>query len=421
MKKLSDYSEDIYKCAKCGLCQAVCPVYQETGLETAVARGKFTLLNGILNGKIKFTPKISGYLDMCLGCKACFDFCPAGISAEEIIIAARAENFKLNKISFIKKFIIWCFKSNTRLKLLKFALNLYKTTGLINITEVFSRITGKLGGFISIFNFQLKQNVKYKKFTPSKQKSALKVVYFPGCIGNYINPSAKNAVIMVLEKNGIEVKIPKNFSCCGISSRSAGDFKTFKALAECNIKLIPDDIDFLITDCASCGCAWDFYAEITEGELKEKAEIIAKKAVNINKFLDQIELYIPENVRIEETVTYHDPCHLARFQHVTKEPRNILKKIPGLIYKELEEADKCCGAAGTFCIVKPEISKGVSLKKAKNIINTNADYVSTSCSACKIGLSQGLIGLNSKKAIISPVEFLAMLYLKEEADINKKI
>ncbi len=392
----------------------MCPVYRETGLETTVSRGKFTLLHGILTGKVEFSSKIAKYLDMCLGCKACYDFCPSGISAEEIITAARAENNKLNGINLLKRFIIWCFKSNMRLRLLKFTLNIYKKTGLRHIAGKLADKLGKLGEPISIFNLQLKENIEYKKLGPAREKTGLKVVYFPGCIGNYVNSSAKNAVVMVLEKNGIEAQIPENLSCCGISSRSAGDMDTFKMLAEKNISLIPDDIDYLVTDCASCGSAWEFYPELFEGGLNQKAQKLYEKSININKFLDRIDLYIPENIALEKTVTYHDPCHLARFQYVTKEPRRLLQKIPGIDYREMQEADKCCGAAGTFCIVKPGISQAISKNKAQNILDSGADVVCTSCSACKIGISQGLVSLNTKKQVASPVELLARLYIQEE-------
>ncbi len=391
----------------------MCPIFLETGLETVVSRGKFTLLHGILTGKVEFSPKIARYLDMCLGCKACLDFCPSGISVEEIITAARAEHNKLHGINLLKKFIIWCFKSNTRLKLLKSGLNIYKKTGLIHIADKIFRFSGKPGEIISIFNRQLKENIKYQKLTPITQ-SNIKAAYFPGCIGSYVNTSSKNAVTMVLEKNGVKARIPKGLSCCGISSRSAGDIQTFKELARRNVSLIPDDIDYLITDCASCGSAWEFYPEVLEGELKEKAQNLYKKAININKLLNRIELYIPEGIELEESVTYHDPCHLARFQHVIDEPREVLKKIPGVDYREMNEADRCCGAAGTFCVLKPGVSQGISSNKAQNILDTKAQMVATSCSACKIGLAQGLAGLGEEKTLISPVELLAKLYIREE-------
>jgi glycolate oxidase iron-sulfur subunit len=413
MKQLKDYSEDIYKCTKCGLCQSVCPVFEATGLETAVSRGKFTLLNGILTGKIKFNKNISKYLDLCLGCKACFDFCPSGINAEEIIISARNYNYKLNGISLLKKLVVTNLDSKLNLSLLKLALSIYRKFGLAELISLITKKIIFLKQPIYIFHSQIMENVQYKKQMPVKPLSKQKIVYFPGCINNYINLSVKNSVRMVLEKNGFEVQIP-DFSCCGMPSRSAGDFDTFKKQAEKNIALIPDDTDFLLTDCASCGSVWEHYAEIFDNDLKEKAQKIASKAVNIHKFLADIDLYIPENVNIDLNVTYHDPCHLKRFQNVYTEPRDLLKKIPGVNLTEMKDADKCCGASGTFCVVNPDISKSISRMKAENILNTKANAVATGCPSCKIGIAQGLAQVNKDLPVYQPVELLARLYLLEK-------
>ena len=317
-KNFKDYSEDIYKCTKCGLCQSVCPVYAATGLETTVSRGKFTMLNGIINGQLKFNKKIAKNLELCLGCKACYDFCPSGISAEEIIIAARHESNKINKIGFIKKFILDNFKSNFRLSLLKLGLDIYRflfchseghqrhivkssihefgiyKSGLAapknlsnsencQLDRFFASL--RMTNYLTLFNAQLKENTKYKKLKPVKNLSKLKIVYFPGCINNYVNSSVKNAVLIVLEKNGFIANVSKNFSCCGIAARNAGDYENFRQLAENNINQIPDNTDYIITDCASCGSVWEFYPEFVSYNLKEKAQILAKKTVNINKFL----------------------------------------------------------------------------------------------------------------------------------------
>jgi len=412
MKKLEDYSEDIYKCTKCGLCQSVCPVFEATGLESAVSRGKFTLLNGILTDKIKMGKNMSRYLDLCLGCRACFEFCPSSINAEEIIIQARHHSFNINGISFVKRFIISNLNSRLNLNLLKLALSIYRKSGLINTANFIAEKISFLKQPVCVFNSQIKETIRYKKQKPVKSDSKLKIVYFPGCINNYINPSVKNSVKIVLEKNGFEVNIP-DFVCCGMPARSAGDFKTFKKQAEKNLDLIDDNIDFLLTDCASCGSIWEHYAEIVDDKYKEKARNLTAKAVNINKFLAEIDFYIPENTEITATVTYHDPCHLKRFQNVYTEPREILKKIPGINFVEMNEADKCCGVSGTFCVVNPDISKAISVKKAENILDTNAQIVSTGCPSCKIGLSNGLAIFNKIMPIYQPVELLAMLYLKE--------
>ncbi len=414
MKKLNDYKEDIYKCTKCGLCQAVCPVFKETGLETTVSRGKFTILNGIINGHLKFNKKIAKTLEYCLGCNACYDFCPSGISVAKILSVARYESSKINGFGAMKTLILFNFKSNFMLRLLRYALIFYKKTGLIYLVNLFSKIPSKLANPLKIFNYQLQEYTQYKRLSPAKPISTLKIAYYPGCINDYINPSIKNAVIMVLEKNGITLEISNKFSCCGIASKVAGDFEGFVELATNNINQIPDDIDYFVTDCASCGSAWELYPEFLEGKLKEKAEKIAKKSLNINQLLLKIDLHLPENAKINKTVTYHDPCHLKRFQNVSDEPRQILKNIPGLNYIEMENADECCGAAGSFCVTQPEISQAISDKKALNIKNTKADIITTSCAGCKIGIAQGLTAQNHLIPIYHPIELLAQLYLSEE-------
>ena len=413
-KNLKDYTEEVYKCTKCGLCQSVCPVYKATGLETAVSRGKFTLLNGVINGKLKFNKKIAKNLELCLGCKACYDFCPSGISAEEIIAAARHESLKINGIGFIKQFILDNFKSNFRLGLLKIGLDFYKTLQINKISEFLVKFLGKAGKYITLFNSQLREHIKYKKLKPVKPQSELNIVYFPGCINNYVNSSIKNSVLMVLEKNGFKAVIPENFTCCGIAARSSGDFQSFSELAENNINQIPNNVDYIITDCASCGSVWEFYPDFVSQNLVDKAKILAGKTININKFLAEREIYFPENAEISKKITYHDPCHLKRFQKVFEEPRNILKQIQGIDFREMKDADVCCGAAGTFCVSQPEISQAISAKKAQNIIDTKADIVCTSCAGCKIGLSQGLIEKNSTISIYNPVELIAELYLTDE-------
>jgi len=432
-KILKNYAEDVYKCTKCGLCQSVCPVYKATGLETAVSRGKFTLLNGVINGKLNFNKKVAENLELCLGCKACYDFCPSGISAEEIITAARHESFKINGIGFIKKFILANLKSNFRLSLLKIGLDIYKFfwCHCERSEAIHQLLTNKwiassqaprndnlslhpIINYLRLFNSQLIEHIKYKKLKPAKPQSALNIVYFPGCINNYVNSSIKNSVLMVLEKNGFKVIIPENFTCCGIAARSSGDFHSFSELAENNINQIPDDVDYIITDCASCGSAWEFYPDFVSSKLINKAKLLTEKTININKFLAEREIYFPENAEINKKITYHDPCHLKRFQKVFEEPRKILKQIQGIDFKEMKDADVCCGAAGTFCVSQPEISKAISAEKAQNILDTKADIVCTSCAGCKIGLYQGLIEKNSTMPVYHPVELLAELYLLDE-------
>lgn len=414
MKKLSDYKEDVYKCTRCGLCQSVCPVFEQTGLEGAVSRGKFTLLNGIINKDIKFTKKVSSYLDLCLNCNACSDFCPSEIKIEEILTAAKNEAFKKGFANPIKRLIVMAFNSSFLLKLAKFGLFLYKKTGVIRIAEAFSGFLGNLGLKIKLLNRWSKVNIEYKKM-PQKTNNTLNVVYFAGCINTYVNSSVINAVKMVFDVNGIGYQAP-DFECCGIPARSAGDVDSFVELAKKNLDKIPDNIDYLVTDCASCGSVWEIYAEILEGEYQQKALKIAEKAINLNVLLAKIDLFLPDYDGEKQKVTYHDPCHLIRFQKVKEEPRVLLKNLPNVDFVEMQNADKCCGASGNFFICKEKISKEISKQKACNIIDTEAQMVSTSCPSCNIGLIQGLLEFDKDLPVYQPVELIADLYLRAGLD-----
>jgi glycolate oxidase iron-sulfur subunit len=410
MKKLSDYNEDIYKCTKCGLCQSVCPVFEQTGLEGAVSRGKFTLLNGVISKDIEFTKKVSSYLDLCLNCNACSDFCPSGIETEEILTVAKHEAFKKGFTNPVKKMIILAFNSKKFLVLVKYLLILYRKTGVVRLADTFAGILGKYGLKIKLLNRWIKINTDYKKL-PQKKNNVINIVYFPGCINTYINPSVTNAIKMVCEVNGINYQIP-DFECCGIPARNAGDFDSFVELAKKNLDKIPDNIDFMVTDCASCGTVWYMYAQILEGKYQEKALKISQNSLNINTLLAKIDLYIPEYTGEKVKVTYHDPCHLVRFQKVVDEPRKILNMLPNVDFVEMKNADKCCGASGNFFICQEKISQDISKQKASNIIATEAQIASTSCPSCNIGIIQGLQGLGKDLPVYQPVELLADLYLK---------
>ena len=406
MKHLKDHSEDIYKCTRCGLCQSKCPAYEVTKQESVLSRGFFQLLNGILLGHLSFTKNMTKILDKCLVCNACTDFCPSEIQAEEIILSARYEDFKKNGLSWRKKLISFAFNSNLHLKIIGLFCNIYRALGLtashkiLNIPELW------------MINNLLTEKIQPLQPKQITEKKNLKIFYFAGCINTYINKSAKNSVKIILETNGFDVNIP-DFSCCGVPARNFGDFDTFKELAKKNLDLIPDDIDYLLSDCASCSLAFKAYIEALDGEYKEKAEKVFAKALNINEFILKYNLNSVKSKK-NKKITYHAPCHLERGLKVIDEPREVLKGISGIEYTEMKDADLCCGAAGSYFITCPEISKKISYKKAENIENTGSDIVCTSCSGCTIGLLQGLSLKNQDIKVYQTVELLAECIIEED-------
>lgn len=380
MKEFLDYKDEIYTCSRCGLCQSVCPVYEITKKETTVSRGFFSLLNGIVKGHLKFNKKIRKNIDTCLTCNKCKEYCPSGIDAEKIIISAKIASYDYAPLW--KKLALRGLYSKTFLKLASLS-RLYLIFPILNFSKI-----GKI-----LYEF-LKPNVKYKKQTEEKN-SNLNVVIFGGCINNYFNSSSLNAMKMILERNGINYTMPE-FDCCTMPAYNIGDIDNFKKFAIKNLAKIPDDLDYVLFDCATCKKAFKTYIEVLDGEEKQKAQNIFHKCKHINEFLIEQNIEVPD---IGEKAFYHTPCHLD-CEEATIE---LMQKMN----IEVSPSEKrCCGSAGLFFIENVKISTAMAKKKADEIKNTNSDIVFTDCPLCRLGLIKSLILNNFDQKIFNFAEII---------------
>ena len=400
MKKLTDYKDEIHKCSKCGLCQSVCPVYNVTGNDCSVSRGKFIMLNGILKGDLKLNKNINKYLDMCLKCNACKDFCPSDIDARKIFLTAKSQYFENCPSAGLIKGFQSKFMFSSVLKLTKIAVNTYRFMKLDRLTSKFYPILQKfkLGKKVILANEFLsrgkeakrqrgKEELQNKKNYASLHPSifASKIVYFKGCVNEYINPRTKIATQKILKQMGLEI-LPIDFECCGVPFLSCGNTEQFKKQAVFNLAQIPDEFDYFLTDCASCQNAFAEYKNYIEDEtLLEKIDKILEKSISVNEFI--IKNVNSFEFKEKTSFTFHKPCHLENTDFI----KEFLAKSKNVEYIEMKEFDKCCGFSGEFAVKNPEISKQISAQKAQNAIDTNADYILTSCPACILGLTQGII------------------------------
>lgn len=406
MKRLKDYKEEIHKCSKCGLCQSVCPVYEQTGNDCSVSRGKFIMLNGIIKGDLKLNKNVNKYLDMCLKCNACKNFCPSGIDARKIFLTAKSEYFKTSSEKNIISFFQSKFVFNFSLNLIKLATTIYRALKIDELVKLFYPILfkmGILGKKVILANEFVSTRGKEIKRQRGKEKHSYTVLYFKGCVNEYINPRAKNAAESVLSKMAVNV-LPINFECCGVPFLSGGNVEQFKKQAEFNLSQIPDEFDYFLTDCASCQNAFEEYENCIQDEkLLKKLKMLNEKSLNVVDF-------ILNNIKSVEfnkktTFTFHKPCHLESMEFVNY----FLSKTKNVEYVEMKDFDKCCGFSGEFAVKNMDLSQKISAKKIKNAIFTDTDYILTSCPACLLGLTQGMIEEQSfEKPALNLVEFLAL-------------
>lgn len=417
MKNIQQLEDQIYHCSRCGLCQAVCPVYDTLKTEVSVARGKISLMQAFMDGKLEFTPKIAQIMELCTACGACKEACPSGIASDEIFLAAKEHAASKYGLTLPKQAIIKAFSSRPAMGFFSSMLGLYSFVRAGHIAD--TNIPLPFMDKIKLLNSQIKGKTSSKLFNINikQKKPAFKLIYFPGCINKYVNSSVANATINVLKENNCDIITLKEFACCGKPAKSFGAIEEAKKMALENLKVFEkcdlENKDYIVVDCASCGHMLKHYTELftDNTEIFEKIEKISSKIIDINELLVKLEVKLSE-FKKELTVTYHDPCHLRRMQGVYKEPRYLIENIKGINFVEMEGADTCCGAAGSFCITQSDISKKISIKKAQNIIETKSDIVLTSCPSCNIGIAQGLLEFNKDFKVHHPVELIYKLGLK---------
>jgi len=410
MKKLIDYKEEIHKCSKCGLCQSVCPVYKITGNDCSVSRGKFIMLNGIIKGDLKLNKNVNKYLDMCLKCNACKDFCPSDIDARKIFLTAKSEYFQQAPEKKIISLFQSSFVFESILNMVKITTNSYRFLKFDKLARKFYPIflkMGNLGKKVILANeFVTVYSLPFTVYP--KRLSPLTIVYFKGCVNNYINPKTKNATENVLSKMGVKI-LPVNFKCCGVPFLSCGNVKQFQEQAVFNLAQIPEEFDFFLTDCASCQNAFGEYRNYIEDEnLLKKLDKIQEKSMNVNEFI----VKNMKNIEFSKKVsfTFHKPCHLENIDFI----KEFLNKSKNVEYIEMKEFDKCCGLSGEFAIKNPALSEQISLTKAQNARDTNADYILTSCPACVLGITQGLIENSMNLTDYLPLNFIEFIALAEK-------
>ncbi len=338
---LQEISEALLRCNKCGFCLAGCPIYKVTGIEWASARGRLTLLRSFLDNELELS-ELMEPISNCLTCNGCVDHCPSGVKTDEFILKARAYLAKEQGQHWIQRLIFHKLLPNPyRLQKLTKLLGWLQVSGLRSAARGLglTRLLGDFSKAEQIFP-PIPSGYRTSAATlPKLEHPRYRVAYFVGCAGEYLTPQVAEAAIRVLNKHNVAVVIPE-FICCGMPTYGYGDTESTLAMAKKNIDLARSlDVDAIITTCATCGSMLKRYPEILNGDAdySDQASSFTSKVKDISEFLIDIGLNT-EMGSLKQRVTYHDPCHLGRFQKVTSQPRQILQSIPGVEFIEMVES-----------------------------------------------------------------------------------
>lgn len=410
MEILSLQEDQINRCFRCGLCRTVCPSFEEIGLESASPRGRVQLAKAVLEDAVDLDDAVQDRMLDCLNCMRCVEVCPSGVRTNEIVLAARAELVKRGELNFVKKLVFnTVMKSPALLNFSAWAASLGKKW-FYDPSSLLEALVPRLAG-MGDKKFPTpaveRSTRRWPVVNPAKSGKKIKRAgYFIGCATNLIFTGVADATIRILTLNDVEVIIPEGQVCCGIPVYTSGDLKNARKLAESNLRTFRGlDIDCIVTDCASCSAALKHEIEELMG-----AGPFDVPVYDLNEFLVNVIEIKRDFIEVPLNVTYHDPCHLGRGQDIYSEPREILKMIPGLDFTEMENADDCCGGAGTFSYTHHELSRKVGARKVENIRKTGADFVATPCPSCTMQIDDLLNHEGMNVRTIHPVQILDMAY-----------
>ena len=418
-KSLDELKAAALKCTRCGQCLTICPVYGKTYEESNSSRGKLFLLRSLADGTVKPTKELMELAARCTLCMRCKAICPSGVNTTDLIMALRRKMAEEGQLPAAKSI---AFKAVTKGRLFDMALShakpfqsiLFKNTE--NGAGKVSRIPIPAAGLNLRRVVPALADKPLRKIMPAvsspKGSARARVAFFPGCMLNYVYVNAGKALIDVLVANGVEVHLLDNLQCCGTPLFSSGDFDGAALLAENNARILSrGSFDAVITGCATCGSALSKeYGEVLQNSDALSAwEGFKDKVFDISDFLTRLgpAPYV-QNVPLK--ATYHDACHLVRGMGVSKQPRSLIRAIPGLRFVEMSRPDVCCGCAGTFSATHYDLSQQILADKTSDILSTGADVVATGCSACKMQLIDGLSHRGANIRVLHTAELLAKAY-----------
>ncbi len=411
--------KDLDRCVHCGLCLQACPTYRELGVEMDSPRGRIYQMVQVAAGE-PISPAYREHIDLCLACRACETACPSGVEYGRLIEAARSQIEASAKRSFpvraLRSFVFnRLLSSPALLTVAGSALWAYQVSGLqrlIRATGVL-RLVG-LNDLESLappacppFFFS-----KIGKTFPPIGPKRYRVALLAGCIANVSFARLNEATVRVLQRNGCEVVIPADQTCCGALHVHSGLRDPARKLARRNIDaVLGGGFDAVISNAAGCGSTLKEYDELLEQDpaYAAKAHRFVALMKDVTEFLAGIPLN-PAMGPVNARVTYQDSCHLLHGQKIRLAPRELLAQIPGVEFREMPGSDLCCGSAGIYNVLHTEMAMRILEDKMVHVNGVHPDLIVTANPGCMLQLEAGVRLHGNRQRVLHVVELLDEAY-----------
>lgn len=392
---------DLYRCVHCGLCLNACPTYVETGLEAESPRGRIALMKAVHEGRAGISARLVSHWELCLQCRACEAVCPSGVPygrlMERTRAQARAHNLQSAPLSRLSRwFLRAALPHNRRLRVAGHLMRLYQRSGAQTAVRKSGLLRALPGGLAAMEAQMPVMGAQFfrpgRGVYPAQGERRMTVGLLSGCVMPLMQGTAMRAAVRVLQRNGCDVATPPAQGCCGALNSHAGDLTMARRMARRNIDAFRSaGVEVIVTASAGCGSAMKEYGDLLQddAEYAALAADFAGRTQDITEFLAGLPLRAPAG-EYRRRVTLQEPCHLAHAQRIAEAPRQALRCVPGLELVEMAESALCCGSAGFYSLIQPELSGRLGQRKAGNALATGAEVIASANPGCIAQLEQGL-------------------------------
>lgn len=398
--------EQTLGCVHCGLCLPACPTYRSTGVEADSPRGRIYLVRALAEGRIEDPEVVRHHLDRCLDCRACETACPSGVEYGAILETSRAALESRKPASGLRPRIAkWMLRHvvvhQGRLRAMFAVLRLAEVLGLRRLARMLRLLPASVDAIAPHVPPAAERRPLPTGWHRPRGPSRGKIGLFTGCVMEPIFGRINRATLQLLLANGFEVLVPQAQRCCGALLVHAGLPKDAAKVARANTTAFAE-VDVVINNSAGCGCAMREYGELLGDET---GRAFAGKCRDICEFLAEQGLSATPKP-CTDRVAYDDPCHLCHGQKVRTEPRKLLQQVPGIQMIEHARPEDCCGSAGIYNMLQPELASDVGQRKAKALCDAKPDLVATGNPGCMMQIAAHLKAAGSSARVVHPVELL---------------
>ncbi|WP_150524691.1 glycolate oxidase subunit GlcF [Roseibium sediminis] len=412
---LAESEKILRKCVHCGFCTATCPTFTLLGDELDSPRGRIYLIKDMLENDRPADKRVVKHIDRCLSCLSCMTTCPSGVHYMHLVDHARAHIEKTYKRPFMERVMRQVLAT-----VLPFPARFRAALALAFYARPFAFLFKKAGGPFAKLGAML-ELAPGKAPSPSRLKSGDvlaaassarkgRVALLTGCAQPVLNPGINEATVRLLTRTGYEVVLPKGEGCCGALVHHMGQEDASLVNARRNVdawtrELENGGLDAILITASGCGTTIKDYGFMLRDDpnYAQKAARVSALAKDVTEFLATADLG-PSSVGAGLVVAYHSACSMQHGQKITLQPKKLLKAA-GFEVKDVPEGHLCCGSAGTYNILQPEIAGKLRARKVANIEKTKPDLIATGNIGC---MTQ--IGLGTDIPIVHTVELIDWAY-----------